>query len=89
MATGVFEEFEGGVVDAELHELAERVREAEATITKLVTKDKSKSWTIRELQDAAAKAGGWTPSVVSIAYRRLARKGAVLTVGSDLRVRAA
>lgn len=75
-------------VEAGLRDLGDQVRAAEKQIIKLVTEDPKRVWTIRELQDAAAEAGDWTSSVVSIAYRRLVRSGTVLEVGSDLRVRA-
>ena len=75
-------------VEAALREAADDVRAAEEQIVELVTTDPDRVWTVRELQDAAAEIGGWRSTIVSIAYRRVLRRGTVLKVGSDLRVRA-
>jgi hypothetical protein len=72
--------------EAALNELAERVQGAEIAIRDLVLSDKSRIWTIRELQDTAAN--GWSSSVMSIAFLRLLQGGELLRVDSDLRVHA-
>ena len=74
---------EGG--ELALAELAGQVRAAEDAIKALLLEDGSRTWTIRELQDAAAN--GFSSSVVNIAFLRLLQ-GDLLAVGADLTVRA-
>jgi hypothetical protein len=71
--------------DAALTALAGEVREARDSIRKLLLEDPERSWTIRELQDAAAN--GARATVMSIAFLQLHQAGELI-VGDDLRVRA-
>lgn len=70
-----------------LRQVAERVVQAEAVIRNLLNKDKTRVWSIGDLQDAAAYRD-LSPAVISIAFLRL-RKAGLVHVGTDLRAHAA
>lgn len=69
-----------------LTELAQKVHDAESAIKAVLEENAGRTWSIKELQDAAA-ADGVTPSVMSIAFLRLEELG-VVSVDADLRVHA-
>jgi hypothetical protein len=69
-----------------LADLGEKVTEAAAAMRSLLHEDKGRTWTIRQLQDAAARSG-WSSSVMSLAFLRLLQEG-VVEVDADLRVHA-
>lgn len=58
-------------VDAALDDLARRVKLAEEAIRGVLAENPGARWTIRDLQDRAAKVHGLSPSVMSIAFLRL------------------
>jgi hypothetical protein len=72
--------------EAALTDLASKVDDAEAAMKLLLEKDKTRTWTIRLLQDDA-NTGGWSSSVMSLAFLRLLKKH-LLEVDSNLQVHA-
>jgi hypothetical protein len=71
--------------ESALADLAKDVRRAEAALKAILAENENRTWTIKELQDAAAD--GVSPSVMSIAFLRLEEAG-VVSVDTDLRVHA-
>jgi hypothetical protein len=59
--------------EATLTALASEVTEAESNLRTVLKEDEGRTWTIRDLQDAAAN--GHSSSVVSIAFLRLLKAG--------------
>ncbi len=66
-----------------LAELQERVKEATVAMLELLRENDARTWTIRELQDAAAD--GRSPTATSLAFLGLI-KARVIDVDDDLRV---
>jgi hypothetical protein len=63
--------------DKALVQIAERVEEAEQVITSLLSQDKTRTWSVKDLQDAAAARKRLSPSIISIAFSRLKDAGLV------------
>jgi hypothetical protein len=61
--------------DSALTEFNSEVKAAEEDIRALVWEDRERVWTIRELQDDAAAAGGRSSTEMSVAFIRMARRG--------------
>lgn len=64
-------------------ELQANVDDAERALLALLEREGDRTWTIRELQDAAAE--GRSPTAMSLAFLRLVKRG-VVRVGDDQRV---
>jgi hypothetical protein len=71
-----------------LAQVAQKVEQAEEVIMDLLHEDRTRTWSIRDLQNAVAYRKPLSPTVISIAFLRL-RDAGVVNVDTDLRARAA